>query len=141
MSQETKKKLSEDTSSRMWITNGSVDKYISNQSEIPEGFWRGRSKKGKNHKIVSIEYIHKPCRVFDLEIEDNHNFALAAGVFVHNSKDICDGLCGSIWNLVEDQVLPQPKPKSVASVIASVNSGQRQYNRNNMPGFNFPTRR
>ena len=57
------------------------------------------------------------------------------------SKDISDGLCGSIWNLVEDQVLPQPKPKSVASVIASVNSGQRQYSRNNMPGFNFPTRR
>lgn len=59
----------------------------------------------------------------------------------YGSKDISDGLCGSIWNLVEDQVLPQPKPKSVASVIASVNSGQRQYSRNNMPGFNFPTRR
>lgn len=141
ISEATKQKHREDTSSRIWITNGSVDKYISNQSEIPEGFWRGRSKKGKNHKIVSIEYIHRPCRVFDLEIEDNHNFALAAGVFVHNSKDISDGLCGSIWNLVEDQVLPQPKPKSVASVIASVNSGQRQYSRNNMPGFNFPTRR
>lgn len=141
ISEATKQKHREDTSSRIWITNGSLDKYISNQSEIPEGFWRGRSKKGKNHKIVSIEYIHRPCRVFDLEIEDNHNFALAAGVFVHNSKDISDGLCGSIWDLVEDQVLPQPKPKSVASVIASVNSGQRQYNRNNMPGFNFPTRR
>ena len=58
-----------------------------------------RCKVGKNHKIVSIERITKPCRVFDLEIVDNHNFALAAGVIVHNShKDISDSVCGSIWN-------------------------------------------
>ena len=31
-------------------------------------------------------------------MEDNHNFALKAGVFVHNSKDSADALCGAIWN-------------------------------------------
>lgn len=129
MSEATKQKHREDTSSRIWITNGSVDKYISNQSEIPEGFWKGRSKKGKNHKIVNIEYIHRPCRVFDLEIEDNHNFALAAGVFVHNSKDISDALCGSVWNLVENQIKSSPEPKKIANVITSVN-GPRMYEGN-----------
>ena len=120
MSEETKKKLKianshsswteeqkqaysklqrELTSNRMWITNGTEDKYIIKNSPIPEGFKLGRCKVGKNHKIVSIEFITKPCRVYDLEIEDNHNFALDAGVIVHNShKDIADAVAGCLWN-------------------------------------------
>jgi hypothetical protein len=31
-------------------------------------------------------------------VEDNHNFALTAGIFVHNSKDAADAICGSLWN-------------------------------------------
>ena len=54
--------------------------------------------KRKNHKIKSIRRIYKPCRVYDLEIEDNHNFALTAGVFVHNSKDGSDSLAGALFN-------------------------------------------
>lgn len=69
--------------------------------KIPEGFVRGRCKVGKNHKIVSIERIHKPCRVYDLTIEDNHNFALDAGVFVHNSKDIADSLAGAFLDALK----------------------------------------
>lgn len=38
----------------------------------------------KNHRIVSIEAVgERP--VYDLKIERHHNFAVAAGVFVHNS--------------------------------------------------------
>ena len=44
------------------------------------------------------KFIDKTCRVYDLEIQDYHNFALAAGVFVHNSKDISDSVAGAIWN-------------------------------------------
>lgn len=90
---------SELSSNRMWVTNGTEDKYITKNSPIPEGFKLGRCKVGKNHKIVSIEFITKPSRVYDLEIEDNHNFALDAGVIVHNSsKDVADALCGSVYN-------------------------------------------
>lgn len=49
-------------------------------------------------KVCLIERIKKPCRVYDLEIEDNHNFALSAGVFVHNSKDCADSLAGALFN-------------------------------------------
>ena len=91
-------RISEITSNRIWITNGIEDRYIDKNSDIPEGFSRGRSKVGKNHKIISIEFINKPCRVYDLEIVDNHNFALSAGVIVHNSKDISDSVAGCIWN-------------------------------------------
>lgn len=38
-----------------------------------------------NHKIVKIEKVDSKIDVFDLEVPITHNFALASGVFVHNS--------------------------------------------------------
>ncbi|MBM4177657.1 intein-containing DNA gyrase subunit B, partial [Candidatus Gribaldobacteria bacterium] len=39
-----------------------------------------------NHKIKKIEAIQQRRDVYDLEVEGTHNFALSAGVFVHNSS-------------------------------------------------------
>ncbi|MFA6547823.1 MAG: DNA gyrase subunit A [Candidatus Magasanikbacteria bacterium] len=41
----------------------------------------------KNHKVKSVEKINTREDVFDLTIDNTHNFALASGVFVHNSMD------------------------------------------------------
>ncbi|MDO8516734.1 MAG: DNA gyrase subunit A [Nanoarchaeota archaeon] len=41
----------------------------------------------KNHKVVRIELLNEFADVYDLTIEKTHNFALASGVFVHNSLD------------------------------------------------------
>ncbi|SFV66204.1 DNA gyrase subunit B [hydrothermal vent metagenome] len=39
-----------------------------------------------NHKVLKIEkYTGKPIPVYDIEVPNTHNFALASGVFVHNS--------------------------------------------------------
>ena len=38
-----------------------------------------------NHKIKSIKRIAKKMDVYDIEVPNTHNFALASGVFVHNS--------------------------------------------------------
>ncbi len=38
-----------------------------------------------NHRIVSIERLTDRLDVYDLEVPGTHNFALASGVFVHNS--------------------------------------------------------
>ena len=38
-----------------------------------------------NHKIQKIERVKGKIDVYDLEVEGSHNFALASGVFVHNS--------------------------------------------------------
>lgn len=51
-----------------------------------------------NHKVVSVRYLEETEDVYDLTIKDNHNFALSAGVFVHNSKDQIDAVVGSLWN-------------------------------------------
>ena len=38
-----------------------------------------------NHRIVKIEKLSERIDVYDLEVPNTHNFALASGVFVHNS--------------------------------------------------------
>lgn len=38
-----------------------------------------------NHKIASIETVTEKIDVYDIEVPNSHNFALASGVFVHNS--------------------------------------------------------
>ncbi len=41
--------------------------------------------KNYNHKIKSIEYLKDKIDVYDLEVPKTNNFALASGIFVHNS--------------------------------------------------------
>ena len=49
-------------------------------------------EKKKNHKIIQIQKLTKTTQpIYDLVVEDTHNFALSAGVFVHNS----DALAGA----------------------------------------------
>lgn len=38
-----------------------------------------------NHRIISIEKLEKCIDVYDVEVPGTHNFALASGIFVHNS--------------------------------------------------------
>ncbi len=38
-----------------------------------------------NHRVKSVEAIGARMDVYDLEVPETHNFALASGVFVHNS--------------------------------------------------------
>jgi len=38
-----------------------------------------------NHRVVSVERLDEAIAVYDLEVPGTHNFALASGVFVHNS--------------------------------------------------------
>ncbi len=40
-----------------------------------------------NHKVISVEFLNEKQDVYDLTIENTHNFALSAGIFVHNSVD------------------------------------------------------
>ncbi len=40
-----------------------------------------------NHKVVKVEFIKQYEDVYDLTIDETHNFALASGIFVHNSID------------------------------------------------------
>ena len=57
---------------------------------------------GNNHKVrcvIPVE-LDTPVPVYDLEVDQWHNFALSAGVFVHNSKDLADAVAGAVYNCV-----------------------------------------
>lgn len=41
-----------------------------------------------NHKVVSVEWLDIVEDAYDIEVEsENHNFAISAGIFIHNSND------------------------------------------------------
>ncbi len=62
----------------LWGTG--LRKYFAGQPELV------RQELSKNHRVVRVEDAGRED-VYDLTIEGTHNFALDAGVFVHNSID------------------------------------------------------
>ena len=67
-----------------------------------------------NHKVVSVDVLAKRADVYCLQVEKYHNFALAAGVFVHNcgmiasqttltAADLPDDL-GPLLSLIESRI-------------------------------------
>lgn len=53
---------------------------------------------GDARSVSKVEKLGLKADVYDLEIEDNHNFALDAGIFVHNSKDQADAVVGALYD-------------------------------------------
>jgi thymidylate synthase ThyX len=45
---------------------------------------------GFNHKVVAVRVLDEVADVYDITVDKHHNFALASGVFVHNSMRIQD---------------------------------------------------
>lgn len=95
---ETRKKISESISKKRWYNNGQSCIYIDCDAEVPAGYVPGRIKTWKNHKVKAVRVLDFTEDVYDLTIQDNHNFALSSGIFVHNSKDISDAVCGALFN-------------------------------------------
>jgi len=58
---------------------------------------------GDNHKVREVISVELPEKVpvYDLEVDTWSNFALCAGVFVHNSKDVADSLAGAYANALD----------------------------------------
>ncbi len=40
-----------------------------------------------NHKVVSVKWLDEKADVYDITVDEHHNFLLTGGVFVHNSID------------------------------------------------------
>ncbi|HEY9584702.1 MAG TPA: toprim domain-containing protein, partial [Candidatus Paceibacterota bacterium] len=67
------------------------DKSLVKWETLRDRFFEGDDKKlfeaveNFNHRIKKIEKISEKVDVYDIEVPETHNFALASGVFVHNS--------------------------------------------------------
>ena len=85
----------------------------------------------RDHKVVYVEYLAYTEDVYDLEVPGTHNFALAAGVFVHNSAE--DGrdaefqavlpLRGKIINAEKNDIVNLLKNQEVQNLIAAIGAG------------------
>src|SRR3989344_265393 len=67
------------------------DKSLLKYDTICKRFFDGQESKlceaasNYNHRIKKIVHLNEKMDVYDLEVEGTHNFALASGIFVHNS--------------------------------------------------------
>jgi DNA gyrase subunit B len=67
------------------------DKSLIKYQTILQRFFEGDEQRlqtavaNYNHRIKKIIRLKKQTDVYDLEVENTHNFALASGIFVHNS--------------------------------------------------------
>lgn len=69
---------------------------------------------GDNHRVRSLSFVDtEPTWVYDLEVDEWHNFALTGGVFVHNSKDVSDAIVGAVFGAVEHAT---PQVDSVVTI-------------------------
>ncbi|UCD15086.1 MAG: DNA topoisomerase (ATP-hydrolyzing) subunit B [Candidatus Omnitrophota bacterium] len=84
-----------------------------------------------NHKIKKIEYVGEKIDVYDIEVPNTHNFALASGIFVHNSaKQARDRnfqailpIKGKIINVEKARLERVLNNEEVRTIIAALGTG------------------
>jgi hypothetical protein len=86
-----------------------------------------RARGSLNHSVLSVVWTDEEAEVWDITVDDLHNFALASGVFVHNSKDTADACAGAYFSAINSeerttlltQAVPSVYGQNVAEAVAS----------------------
>ncbi|MDP3990466.1 MAG: DNA topoisomerase (ATP-hydrolyzing) subunit B [archaeon] len=81
-----------------------------------------------NHKIKSVQVLDQKIDVYDIEVPNTHNFALASGVFVHNSAKMGRNrqfqailpLRGKILNVEKARLHKIMENKEIISMITAL---------------------
>jgi DNA gyrase subunit B len=84
-----------------------------------------------NHKIKRIEWLKEKIDVYDLEVPGTHNFALASGIFVHNSAKMARNkemqailpLKGKILNVEKSNPARALSSEEIANMITAIGTG------------------
>ena len=87
-----------------------------------------------NHKIKKIEFLTEKIDVYDLEVSRTHNFALASGIFVHNSAKQARNkeiqailpLKGKILNVEKANPIKAFSSEEIANLITVIGTGVKE---------------
>jgi tRNA-splicing ligase RtcB len=85
--------------------------------------WHKHREHGYNHKVIAVEILSERSDVYCLQVGKYHNFALAAGVFVHN--------CGMIavrTPLVHEDLLGKPLAQLREAIEKAIPLSAGHYN-------------
>jgi DNA gyrase subunit B len=92
------------------------------------------SVKNRNHRIKEIIWLNGKIDVYDLEVPETHNFALASGVFVHNSSKMARDkefqailpLKGKILNVEKSNPVKALGSEEIINLITAVGTGVKE---------------
>ncbi len=110
------------------------DKTLIRYDTICQRFFNGSEEKLKeavlnyNHRVKTIILLKDRIDVYDIEVPKTHNFALASGVFVHNSSKMARDrrtqailpLRGKILNIERARVDKMLANKEVRSLVIAI---------------------
>jgi len=113
------------------------DKSVLSMETFCSRFFDGNSEtlietvKNYNHKIKKIIKLSEKIDVYDLEVSGTHNFALASGIFVHNSAKMARnkenqailGLRGKILNVEKANPSKALSSEEIANMITAIGTG------------------
>jgi len=108
--------------------NTFCSRFFNNPNEMLEAV------KKFNHKIKRIEFLKERIDVYDLEVPGAHNFALASGIFVHNSSKMARDkefqailpLKGKILNVEKSTPVKALSSEEIISLITAVGTGIKE---------------
>lgn len=86
----------------------------------------------QNHRVLSVTAIDSHVGVYDLTVPGLENFALAAGVFVHNSKDIADAMAGVAYGLTMRREIWTSHGVALRNVPKALLQAQEQSGKNSV---------
>jgi DNA gyrase subunit B len=117
-----------------WVyTHYLADAYNLRQGtdSVANGVVRRRATAQVNHRVVAVTPLDETADVYDLTVDGYHNFALEAGVFVHNSARMARvseyqallPLRGKILNVQKASLADTLRNVEIASIVQVLGAG------------------